>query len=748
METHKAAVLMPLSSPFPAPGVPALSPVPLAVLVGGSVSLPVPFPLPSAQMPTSITWRQNGTSLAQGNLRPNFTVEIDPGYKARFRVDPVRGDLNVTAAELSDSGAYTVGVSQLGSTLQTGNLTLRVYEQVGNVSVTPASAEVMEGSGPVTLTCHPVHGTVSWTKDGETLPQNPQYLTSGGSLQINQPSRHDSGLYRCTVSNPFGNGSATAQLTVYCSDMRLLLKFLADGPETPNITISSSSDQDPEDGSFVLVNSSVTLTCRAVSLPLAAIYWNVADTQVPDVPSLPVLLLPRVQLNQAGTYSCLAINQRTQRSIRSTRNLIVAQRPAGAPNCSVTAADNGMALRFSCSWPGGSPVPFLIFQGLPGLQEGANASSLQQQLASPFPAGLGGTRVTCWGRHVTGQGSCSVTPEAPSGVSLSFWAYEDPGGSATVELLCQGTFNPVEVLWFRDGQPWLPAPDGGRYELSPNRTRLTIQNFTAPQDLGTYGANCSNPLGSQRSNLTVTGPAIADWTLSHGSSPGSAHVAWTVPNGSVVTSFWIQMPDSKQSRSAEEWKTVEVLGATNRSTTLVGLDPQTSHAFRIVPRLGSQTGNSSSVQILKPPDSYLSAGAIAGIVIGSICGFLLLIALLVLLVFCFLRRELHTALSRTQQERPPDPPLKTGNITCLASESNRLCPLSIFFQFPNGNTLEPNDPSWGNPRWSAGDSEIYAITYEKHLFKYGIPATLVSSGADAIICRLQQRATLPLLPLL
>lgn len=118
---------MPLSSPFPAPGFPALPPASLAVLVGGSVSLPVPFPLPSAPVLTSITWRKNGTSLAQGNLRPNFTVEIDPGYKPRFCVDPARGSLNITAAELSDSGAYTVGVSQLGSTLQTGNLTLRVY---------------------------------------------------------------------------------------------------------------------------------------------------------------------------------------------------------------------------------------------------------------------------------------------------------------------------------------------------------------------------------------------------------------------------------------------------------------------------------------------------------------------------------------------------------------------------------------------------------------------------------------------
>lgn len=64
------------------------------------------------------------------------------------------------------------------------------------------------------------------------------------------------------------------------------------------------------------------------------------------------------------------------------------------------------------------------------------------------------------------------------------------------------------------------------------------------------------------------------------------------------------MQDSKQNRMAEEWKTVLEVGSTNRSATLEGLDPQTSYTFRIVPRLGFEIGNSSSVQILKPLGVY------------------------------------------------------------------------------------------------------------------------------------------------
>ncbi|KAF7236533.1 V-set and immunoglobulin domain-containing protein 10-like [Varanus komodoensis] len=276
-----------------------------------------------------------------------------------------------------------------------------------------------------------------------------------------------------------------------------------------------------------------------------------------------------------------------------------AEQPSGSPRCSVTSADNRTALLFACSWPGGSPVPHLTFQGLPGSMEEANASSLSKVLASPLPAGLSGSRVTCLGRHLTGKGNCSVIPEAPVGVSLSFQAYGDPVGPVSVQLYCQGTFNPVEIAWFREKQPLIPA-SSRRYRLNSNGTQLTIWNFTAPNDLGDYSATCSNPLGTLHSNITIIGPSISEWTLSSGPHPGSAYLSWTVPNGSVVTSFWIQIQDPKQHRSAEEWKTVEVLGAGNRTATIMGLQPQTPYSFQIVPRLGSQAGKASYIQILQP----------------------------------------------------------------------------------------------------------------------------------------------------
>uniref|UniRef100_A0A8D0BN43 Uncharacterized protein n=1 Tax=Salvator merianae TaxID=96440 RepID=A0A8D0BN43_SALMN len=566
-----------LASSLPSPSLDAL--------VGDSVSLTIPFSLPSSKIPVTIIWRKNTTTLAMGSLSPNFTVMVASSFQTQFSVDPVHGTLKISAVTTSNSGVYTVEIFPLGGVVQKDNITVRVYEEVGNVSVVPLSAEATEGDNAVALNCMPVRGSVSWTKDGEVVGANPRYRQAGGSLQILKPRRTDAGIYCCTISNPFSNGTGTANLTVYY------------GPDTPTITISSSNEHNAAEN-FVLVNSTVTLTCLAPSEPPARIYWNVADTQDLFVPSLPVLQLPRVQLNQGGPYSCLAINQHTQRRVRNTRDLTVAQRPFGAPRCFVSSAHNATALLFMCSWPGGSPDPRLSFLGLPGHREEVGGTSLQQLLTSPFPADLSGSKVTCLGRHLTGQHNCSIIPEAPSGVSLSFQAYSNAEESVTVELYCHGIFNPVKIDWFLDKGS--PISTGGHYNLSASREQLTILNFTAPQDLGDYSAICSNPLGSQHSTLTIHAPSISEWTLSHGPQPGSAYLVWAIPNGSVVTSFWIQMQGLNQHRSAEEWKTVEVLGATNRSTVILGLQPEISYSFQVVPRLGSQAGNASYVQILQP----------------------------------------------------------------------------------------------------------------------------------------------------
>ncbi|XP_075763986.1 V-set and immunoglobulin domain-containing protein 10-like isoform X2 [Pelodiscus sinensis] len=663
-----------------------LPPSPLQVLLGGNLSIPLSYPL--AQPPPSIVWQRNLTTLAAGYLAPNGSVAVAAAYQGRLNVDPHGGALTIARVTLQDAGTYTVEVFPLGGQLWRGEVQVEVYEKVGNVLVTPTLLEVTEGAEPAVLTCAPIRGTVTWTKDGQSLAQNPRYQVSPGTLQINQPDRSDSGTYSCTVSNPFSHGTSAALIRVYY------------GPEPP--TISISSDGNPEPRRYVRVNSTVVLGCRAPSNPPAEIYWNLADASDPLVPAQTDLTLPRVQLSQAGSYSCVASNPKTQNRRRATLTLTVTQMPPGSPICSLDAVANGTALRFRCSWAGGSPTPTLSLQGLPGGEEQGVGSALERTLSPPLPS-LNGTRVTCLGRHLAADGNCSMTPEAPSGVSLSFQASREPGGWVLLELRCQGTYRPVEIGWARAGAA-LGA--GGRYQVSADGARLTITNFTTPQDLGNYSVRCQNPLGSQESNLTLTGPAISSWSLGRDSEPSSAWLSWVVPEGSVVTEFWIQVQGTLGGRAAGEWQTLQALGGANRSSTVGGLQPYSSYSFRLLPLLGTQAGEPSGTQTLLPA-STLSPGAIAGIVLGSILGMILILALLVLLI-CFLRARWGK-----REKRPMTPP----------GTRQHYLPR----QFPNGRESDPIEPpaspAWGSPRCSWGDGSLFYISYEEHLRIHGPPAS-------------------------
>ncbi|XP_067413585.1 V-set and immunoglobulin domain-containing protein 10-like [Emydura macquarii macquarii] len=660
----------------------------LLVQLGGNLSILLSYP--PTQPPPSIIWRRNLTALATGHLGPSSSVDVAQAYEGRLRVDPQRGTLTIAPATLQDAGTYTVEIFPLGGQVWQGNVQVEVYELVGNVSVTPPSLEVTEGAESAVLTCAPVRGAVTWTKDGQSLEQNPRYRISDGILRISQPNRTDTGTYNCTVSNPFGSGTGSAQIRVYF------------GPEPPTIKLSSDRDLEPQ--RYVQVNSTVTLTCWAPSDPPAQIYWSLADASDPLVPTQPNLTLTRVQLSQAGLYACLASNPQTQRRLRTTLTLTVVQIPPGLPVCSLESVANGSALRFLCSWPGGSPAPSLSLQGLPGGSVQGVGPGLERTLNSPPPS-LSGTQVSCLGRHLAAEGNCSVTPEAPSGVSLSFQASLDPNGTVLVDLQCQGNYQPVEIGWARDGAPLGP---GGRYQVSADGSRLTISNFTDPQDLGNYSVWCQNPLGSQERNLTLTGPSISSWTLERGSEPGLARLSWAVPNGSVVTGVWIQV------REAGDWQTAQTLGGASRSGTVSGLQAHSTYSFRLLPLLGARAGEPSHMQTL-PPASTLSPGAIAGIVLGSILGMILLLALFVLLI-CFLRARWG------KREKMPPPPPGTR-------------PHYLPRQFLNGRESHPVEPPasppQGSSRCSWADGDVFSISYEEHLRVHGPPDSWPGYPGDA-----------------
>ncbi|XP_029432717.1 V-set and immunoglobulin domain-containing protein 10-like isoform X2 [Rhinatrema bivittatum] len=562
----------------------------------------------------TIVWLKDSKTMV---IRSGNTTNIDSMYNGRLSMS-LDGSINISNAMISDSASYTVKVDAMGEASAQRDFIVKVYDKVESVNVEISPEVVVEGNSTrVVLTCAVSSGTgnVTWTKDGQSLPQ------PGSEVQIENPRRTDSGTYVCTMTNPLSTGSGSRNLTVYY------------GPDSPIVMITS--DRDPNPTQYVHLNSNVNLTCSADSNPLATYSW-VENSGGPVVIG-PILTKSNIQLSQAGQYSCVASNSRTNRMLSHPITLTV----YGDLACSLDAIRDNTALRFRCAWPGGPLAVRLYFVGLLG---GESDSYLEQNVT--VLAGLSGKTVTCVGSNAIVSQNCSIIPEAPSNLSTSIRAFQEASGSMTVQIVGQGQYNPIVAQWLKDSKQLV---SGGKYQLSNDSTQLTISNFTLEEDLGSYTFLCNNPLGGQNTTLAVVAPSISSCRVTRNADSKSAIVSWTVPQGAVITGFQVQMQGPALSRAAGDWQLLQNLSSADRSYLVSGLQPSATYTFRVVPQMGSMQGTPSSSQTVAPVSQGLSAGAIAGIVIGSVFGALLLIALLVLLICCVRKQK------GKSKEVPPNP---------------------------------------------------------------------------------------------
>ncbi|XP_075393975.1 V-set and immunoglobulin domain-containing protein 10-like [Tenrec ecaudatus] len=672
----------------PAPISPHQVGGPLAVLVGTTIQLPlVPAPGPGPPAPL-VVWRRGSTVLAAGGLGPGAPlISLDPAYRDRLRFHRVGGSLEIASAQLGDSGVYTAEVIRAGVSRQSREFTVGVYEPLPQLEVQPRDPETEEGAAELRLRCvgwRRGHGELSWSRDGRPLAatdaegaEPPRVLAKDDQLVIRRPVRSDHARYTCSVRSPFGHSEAAANVSVFY------------GPDPPAIAVSSDRDTTP--ALYVTAGSNVTLRCSAASRPPADIAWSLADPAEAAVPAGPRLLLPAVGPGHAGAYACLAANPRTGSRRRSLLNLTVADLPPGSPQCSVEGGPGDRNLHFRCSWLGGVPAASIQFQGFP---QGIRAGPVPSTLLASVPAHprLSGVPVTCLAHHLMATRTCTIIPEAPRDVLLHPKVEEMRSGEAEVVLEASGCHPPSRASWAREGRPLAPG-GGGRLRVSPDGRRLFIGNFSLDWDLGNYSVLCSGALGANGDRITLTGPSISSWMLQR--ARDGAVLTWDVDRGALISSFEIQArsegPDLGRATSYVNWVSLLILGPRERSAVLP-LPPRSSGAWalRILPKLAGQSGMPSQSRVYQAGPT-LGPWAIAGIVLGSLLGLALLVALLVLCVCCLC----HLPGTTLKMKRPPVVFLrekkKKGSVTQV--ETPRSLALKVPMEDPSpARTYQASDP--------------------------------------------------------
>jgi hypothetical protein len=178
------------------------------------------YPLPP--VPPSITIQPISLSLLVGS-----TAYFSPGYSgdAPFTFQWYKDDvaiqgqtnniLNIASISSSDTGSYTVKITNAGGSVTSNPAVLAVIVPVAPTITTQPQSKVVEVGANTSLSVE-AQGTeiltYSWSKDGTPLPN-----TVGNILPIYNAQKTNEGIYSVTVSNTVG--SVTSEdITVTVND--------------------------------------------------------------------------------------------------------------------------------------------------------------------------------------------------------------------------------------------------------------------------------------------------------------------------------------------------------------------------------------------------------------------------------------------------------------------------------------------------------------------------------------------------
>ncbi|XP_034109415.1 obscurin isoform X3 [Drosophila albomicans] len=237
------------------------------------------------------------------------------------------------------------------------------------------------------------------------------------------------------------------------------------------------------------------------------------------------LVIEDVQKDDAGVYSCKAVNKHGEASCEATATTIDFKNPFGALSGQILPP--GEKAIFSWKRNGEDFDPEERFKVLFGDDE--DSLALVFQHVKPEDAGI----YTCVAQTTTGNISCSAElsvqgaiqtlnrePEKPTLVIEHREANASIGGSAILELQCKGFPKPA-VLWKHEGEV-VQVDDRHKFMYEDDESMSLIIKNIGTEDAGAYTIEAVNELGQDQSSISLVVQAppkikkVSDITCSAG----------------------------------------------------------------------------------------------------------------------------------------------------------------------------------------------------------------------------------------
>ncbi|XP_048080805.2 hemicentin-1 isoform X4 [Ursus arctos] len=460
--------------------------------------------------PATITWFKDGTP-----LESNRNIRILPGGRT----------LQILNAQENNAGRYScIATNEAGEMIK--HYEVKVYippiinkGDLLGPGLSPKEVKI-KVNNTLTLECEAYaipSASLSWYKDGQPLKSDDHVniAASGHTLQIKEAQISDTGRYTCVASNIAGEDELDFDVNIQVPPSFQKLW------EIGNMLDTGRSGEAKD----VIINNPISLYCETNAAPPPTLTWYkngrplTSSDRVLILPGGRVLQIPRAKVEDAGRYTCVAVNEAGEDSLQYDVRVLLPPVIKGANSDlpeEVTVLVNKSTLMECLS--SGSPAPRNSWQkdGQPLLEDGHHkflSNGRILQILNTQITDIG--RYACIAENTAGSAkkyfnlNVHVPPSVigPNPENLTVVV------NNFISLTCEVSgFPPPDLSWFKNEQPIklntnaLIVP-GGR----------TLQIIRAKvSDGGEYTCIAINQAGESKKKVFLTvyvPPSIKD----HGS---------------------------------------------------------------------------------------------------------------------------------------------------------------------------------------------------------------------------------------
>nr|XP_055175129.1 hemicentin-1 isoform X2 [Nyctereutes procyonoides] len=314
--------------------------------------------------PATITWFKDGTP-----LESNRNIRILPGGRT----------LQILNAQEDNAGRYScIATNEAGEMIK--HYEVKVYippiinkGDLLGPGLSPKEVKI-KVNNTLTLECEAYaipSASLSWYKDGQPLKSDDHVniAASGHTLQIKEAQISDTGRYTCVASNIAGEDELDFDVNIQVPPSFQKLW------EIGNMLDTGRSGEAKD----VIINNPISLYCETNAAPPPTLTWYkdgrplTSSDRVLILPGGRVLQIPRAKVEDAGRYTCVAVNEAGEDSLQYDVRVLLPPVIKGANSDlpeEVTVLVNKSTLMECLS--SGSPAPRNSWQkdGQPLLEDG------------------------------------------------------------------------------------------------------------------------------------------------------------------------------------------------------------------------------------------------------------------------------------------------------------------------------------------------------------------------------------------